>query len=156
METGWAYVGIDLSPAPLKTSPSAAAIRKSHPQPLARPVTLNRRGHHHCAVKAVHVKQTGYNGLMLPILEDSRLAERWSQAASPSKACSRNSAVCGTGLDTIPLPATSPTAQLSLILATSPRSPSNGKSLSPPRLLPVKEKSPATPPSSTTRSSSTP
>ena len=33
------------------------------------------------AVKAVPVKQIGYSGLMLPVMEDKRLAQRWSENA---------------------------------------------------------------------------
>ena len=31
------------------------------------------------AVKAVPVKQIGYSGLMLPVMEDKRLAQRWAE-----------------------------------------------------------------------------
>jgi len=48
------------------------------------------------AVKDVKVKQTGYSGLMLPILEDSRLAQRWSEGHISIDALLSYSAVCGT------------------------------------------------------------
>jgi len=41
---------------------------------------------------------------MLPILEDPRLAERWNNGLISLDALLSYSAVCGTGLDTIPLP----------------------------------------------------
>jgi uncharacterized protein len=41
---------------------------------------------------------------MLPILEDSVLAQRWSEGHLHVDALLAYSAVCGTGLDTIPLP----------------------------------------------------
>jgi len=117
METGWAYVGIDLSPAPLKDVSIGAAIENLIAQPFGSAGTLTAAATITAAVKAVHVKQTGYNGLMLPILEDSRLAERWSQGRVSLEGLLSYSAVCGTGLDTIPLPGDISTDQLTLILA---------------------------------------
>jgi len=117
METGWAYVGIDLSPAPLKDVSIGAAIENLIAQPFGSAGTLTAAATITAAVKAVHVKQTGYNGLMLPILEDSRLAERWSQGRVTLEGLLSYSAVCGTGLDTIPLPGDISTDQLTLILA---------------------------------------
>jgi len=117
METGWAYVGIDLSPAPLKDVSIGAAIENLIAQPFGSAGTLTAAATITAAVKAVPVKQTGYNGLMLPILEDSRLAERWSQSRVSLEGLLSYSAVCGTGLDTIPLPGYISTDQLTLILA---------------------------------------
>jgi uncharacterized protein len=68
------------------------------------------------AIKDVKVKQAGYSGLMLPVLEDSRLAERWSEGRISLDALLSYSAVCGTGLDTIPLPGDITAEQLSLII----------------------------------------
>jgi uncharacterized protein len=117
METGWAYVGIDLSPAPLKDVSIGAAIENLIAQPFGSAGTLTAAATITASVKAVPVKQTGYNGLMLPILEDSRLAERWSQGRVSLEGLLSYSAVCGTGLDTIPLPGDISTDQLTLILA---------------------------------------
>jgi uncharacterized protein (UPF0210 family) len=116
-ETGWAYVGIDLSPAPLKDVSIGAAIENLIQQPFGSAGTLTAAGAITAAVKAVPVKQTGYNGLMLPILEDSRLAERWSQGHISLEGLLSYSAVCGTGLDTIPLPGDITVEQLDMILA---------------------------------------
>ena len=48
--------------------------------------------------------RTGYNGLMLPVLEDSVLADRSQNNHFTIKDLLLYSAVCGTGLDTVPLP----------------------------------------------------
>lgn len=48
--------------------------------------------------------RAGFNGLMLPVLEDSILAERAAGGTLTLKDLLLYSAVCGTGLDTIPLP----------------------------------------------------
>jgi uncharacterized protein (UPF0210 family) len=49
-------------------------------------------------------QRAGFNGLMLPVLEDSRLAERSEDQKLSVKDLLMYSAVCGTGLDTVPLP----------------------------------------------------
>lgn len=49
-------------------------------------------------------KRTGFNGLMLPLLEDSTLAQRGADGVLTITDLLLYSAVCGTGLDTIPLP----------------------------------------------------
>jgi hypothetical protein len=49
-------------------------------------------------------QRTGYNGLMLPMLEDSILAARTETTQFTIKDLLLFSAVCGTGLDTVPLP----------------------------------------------------
>ena len=41
---------------------------------------------------------------MLPVLEDPTLAERWNAGFYSIDALMSYSAVCGTGLDTVPLP----------------------------------------------------
>ena len=140
METGWAYVGIDLSPAPLKDVSIGAAIENLIAQPFGSAGTLTAAATITAAVKAVSVKQTGYNGLMLPILEDSRLAERWSQGRVSLEGLLSYSAVCGTGLDTIPLPGDVSIEQLDMILADVATLAVKWKKPLSARLLPVKGK----------------
>jgi uncharacterized protein (UPF0210 family) len=53
---------------------------------------------------------------MLPVLEDTRLAQRWSEGRISIDALLSYSAVCGTGLDTVPLPGDISAEQLSLII----------------------------------------
>jgi hypothetical protein len=48
--------------------------------------------------------RAGFNGLMLPVLEDSTLAARSETGFFSVKDLLMYSAVCGTGLDTVPLP----------------------------------------------------
>jgi uncharacterized protein (UPF0210 family) len=116
LETGWAYMGIDLSPAPSGDVSIGAAIENLTTQPIGLSGTLTAAATITAAVKNVKVKQTGYTGLMLPILEDTRLAQRWSEGRISIDALLSYSAVCGTGLDTIPLPGDISAEQLSLII----------------------------------------
>jgi hypothetical protein len=115
-ETGWTYMGIDLSPAPSKDASIGAAIENLTTQPVGLSGTLTAAATITSAIRDVKVKQTGYNGLMLPILEDTLLAQRWSEGRISIDALLSYSAVCGTGLDTIPLPGDTSAEQLSLII----------------------------------------
>jgi uncharacterized protein len=115
-DTGWTYMGIDLSPAPLKNVSIAAALETLTGQPIGSPGTLTGAATITAAIRDIQVKQTGYTGLMLPILEDSRLAQRWSEGRLSLDALLSYSAVCGTGLDTVPLPGDITEQQLELII----------------------------------------
>ncbi len=48
--------------------------------------------------------RAGFSGLMMPVLEDATLAKRAAEGTLSVKDVLLYSAVCGTGLDTIPLP----------------------------------------------------
>jgi uncharacterized protein len=115
-ETGWTYMGIDLSPAPLKDVSIGAAIENLTTQPVGMSGTMTAAAMITAAIRDIQVKQTGYSGLMLPVLEDTRLAQRWSEGHLSIDALLSYSAVCGTGLDTIPLPGDTSVEQLSLII----------------------------------------
>ncbi len=55
---------------------------------------------------------TGFSGLMMPILEDATLAKRAAEGTLTVKDVLLYSAVCGTGLDTIPLAGDTTSEQL--------------------------------------------
>lgn len=102
--SGWEYVGLDPTPAPLMDVSIGAAIEKFTGQRLGSGGTLTAARIITEAVRSVTVKQVGYSGLMLPVLEDRRIAQRWSEGALSLDALLAYSAVCATGLDTVPLP----------------------------------------------------
>ncbi len=56
------------------------------------------------AVDRANFPHTGFSGFMQPVLEDSLLAERAAEGTLTIKDLLLYSAVCGTGLDTVPLP----------------------------------------------------
>lgn len=60
--------------------------------------------------------RAGFNGLMLPVLEDSTLAAQTDGGALTLKDLLLFSAVCGAGLDTVPLPGDSTPEQLAAVL----------------------------------------
>ncbi len=55
-------------------------------------------------LQSLEMKTCGYKGLMLPVMEDFGLAQRNNEGAYDITNLLVYSAVCGTGLDTIPLP----------------------------------------------------
>lgn len=61
-------------------------------------------------------QHVGFNGLMLAVMEDSVLARRAAEGSLSIKDLLLYSAVCGTGLDTIPLPGDTSVEELSAIL----------------------------------------
>lgn len=56
------------------------------------------------AIERASFPRTGFSGLMMPVLEDATLAKRAAQGTLTLKDVLLYSAVCGTGIDTIPLP----------------------------------------------------
>ena len=60
--------------------------------------------------------RAGFSGLLLPVLEDATLARRAADGSLNVKDLLLYSAVCGTGLDTIPLPGDTSAEQLSAVL----------------------------------------
>ncbi len=81
-------------------------------------------------------QRAGFNGMMMPVLEDSVLASRSGETLSV-KDLLLYSAVCGTGLDTVPLPGGATAGQLSaLLLDVAALSTRLGKPLTA-RLMPV-------------------
>jgi uncharacterized protein len=103
-ETGWTYLGVDPTPAPLGDVSIGAAIEAFTGARFGSSGTLTAARVITTAVKAVPVAQVGYSGLMLPVMEDKLLAQRWAESTFNIDSLLAYSAVCGTGLDTIPLP----------------------------------------------------
>ena len=103
-ESGWTYMGLDPTPAPLGDVSIGAAIEAFTGAKFGSSGTLTAARIITTAVKAVPVRQVGYSGLMVPVMEDKLLAQRWAEPTYNIDSLLANSAVCGTGLDTIPLP----------------------------------------------------
>jgi hypothetical protein len=101
--TGWSFMGVDPTPAPLADVSIGAAIETYTGAKFGSSGTMTAALIITTAVKAVPVKQIGYSGLMVPVMEDRRLAQRWAEGAYDIDSLLAYSAVCGTGLDTVPL-----------------------------------------------------
>ena len=88
-------------------------------------------------LQQIQIKQCGYTGLMLPVMEDSGLAKRNQQGKISLIKLLSYSSVCGTGLDTIPLPGDIPVETLyGILLDVASLSVKLNKPLSA-RLMPV-------------------
>jgi len=68
------------------------------------------------AIDRADFPHTGFCGLMLPVLEDATLAKRAADGSLSVKDLLMFSAVCGTGLDTVPLPGSVSAEQLQAVL----------------------------------------
>jgi uncharacterized protein len=67
------------------------------------------------AVKSLPLKLTGYSGLMLPVMEDVVLSQRANEGSYRLRDLLMYSALCGVGLDTVPVPETITPEQLAAI-----------------------------------------
>lgn len=115
------FGGIDLSPAPLGEDSIITAIEHVGFGRFGSPGTLAVVAALTAALKSTGLPTCGYCGLMLPVLEDAVLGQRWEDGAVNVHQLLLYSAICGTGLDTIPLPGDCPVesiAQLLLDVAT--------------------------------------
>jgi uncharacterized protein (UPF0210 family) len=63
-------------------------------------------------IQRAEFARTGFCGLMMPVLEDSTLAARAAEGTLTVKDLLLYSAVCGTGLDTVPLPGDTTSEQI--------------------------------------------
>ena len=113
--TGWEFMGVDPTPAPLGDVSIGAAIESYTGAKFGSSGTMTAALAITTAVKAVPVKQVGYSGLMVPVMEDSLLAQRWAEGAYNTDDLLAYSAVCGTGLDTVPYPGDISQAQIERI-----------------------------------------
>ncbi|MFL6352570.1 MAG: DUF711 family protein [Bryobacteraceae bacterium] len=94
---------MDPTPAPGGDVSIATAIESFTGQPFGAPGTETASAIITRAVKAVPVKQTGYSGLMMPVLEETTLTRRWSEETYGLDSIMAYSAVCAAGVDTVPL-----------------------------------------------------
>ncbi len=103
-DSGWKYMGLDPTPAPNTDSSIGEAIEKLTGTKFGSSGTLSAAAVITEAERSISVRRIGYSGLMLPVLEDSVLSQRWSEGTFDLDSLLAYSAMCGTGLDAIPLP----------------------------------------------------
>lgn len=100
------FLGLDFSLAPFPTpekSP-AAGIESLGASPFGAAGTLAAAALTTQAIQTADYPRCGFSGLMLPVLEDATLAQRAGGGSYDLHSLLLFSAVCGTGLDTVPLP----------------------------------------------------
>lgn len=112
------FGGIDfsLAPFPSEAQSLGTAFEKlgvpkigSHGSLLAAAILTE-------SIARANFLDTGFSGLMMPILEDATLAKRAAQGTLTVKDLLLYSAVCGTGLDTVPLPGETTAEQITPLL----------------------------------------
>ena len=118
--SGYTFTGLDISMAP-HPSPDksiARALEMVSGGPLGGPGTLTAAAFITSALKEArnHLPTVGYSGLMLPVLEDQTLADRAAEGLVTIDTLLLMSAVCGLGLDTVPLPGDVTPEQLESII----------------------------------------
>jgi len=114
----WTFMGVDPTPAPapLAGASIGAAIERYTGARFGSSGTLTAALIITTAVKAVPVRHIGFSGLMVPVMEDRVLAQRWAEGAYNTDALLAYSSVCATGLDTVPYPGDITEEQLARIL----------------------------------------
>jgi uncharacterized protein (UPF0210 family) len=68
------------------------------------------------ALERAHFPRAGFSSLMMPVLEDAILAVRAAEGRLTVKDLLLYSAVCGAGLDTVPLPGDTTSGQIAALL----------------------------------------
>jgi len=139
-ETGWIFEGVDTSPAPMRDISIGKAIENLIKAPFGSPGTITACSIITNVIQGIDVKRAGYSGLMLPVMEDEVLALRAAEGLFGLDELLSYSAVCGTGLDVIPLPGDISVEKLEkILLDVASISLKLDKALSA-RLIPIKEK----------------
>lgn len=112
------FLGIDLSLAPFPEQATSLgnAIEKmgvghvgAHGSVAAAAILTE-------CIQRAKFARTGFNGLLLPVLEDATLAQRAAEGKLSVKDLLLYCAVCGTGLDCIPLPGATSADQIAALL----------------------------------------
>jgi uncharacterized protein (UPF0210 family) len=103
---GIPFYGMDFSYAPFPDASCSlgGAVEMLGPEKTGQVGSLAAAAILADSLDAARWQKTGFNGLMMPVLEDSVLAQRSKDGTLTVKDLLMYSAVCGTGLDTVPLP----------------------------------------------------
>jgi uncharacterized protein (UPF0210 family) len=102
-EQGILFGGYDPSPAPMGEDSIVTAMEQAGYGPFGSVGTLTLAAALTAGLQSIPIAARGYRGLMLPVLEDAALGRCWAEGRVDVQTLLLYSAVCGTGLDTIPL-----------------------------------------------------
>ena len=110
------FTGVDLSPAPMGDDSIAGAFEAAGLGRFGEPGTLALAAAVTRGIQGSRLVTSGYCGLMLPPLEDRVLGERCAEGLLSVASLLSLSSVCGTGLDTVPLPGDAPVERVAALL----------------------------------------
>ncbi len=112
------FTGIDFSLAPFPTPEISigAALESLSGAPIGAAGMLAAAAVLTDAIDRAQFPRCGFSGLMLPVLEDAILARRVAEGRLGIGELLQCSAVCGTGLDTLPLPGDASESALAALL----------------------------------------
>jgi uncharacterized protein (UPF0210 family) len=115
-DAGLAFGGIDLSPAPMGEESIADAIEAAKLGRFGAPGTLAVATALTSGIQGTALPTCGYSGLMLPVLEDRTIGLRCADESINIQMLLTYSVVCGTGLDTVPIPGGTPPERVAALL----------------------------------------
>ncbi len=115
---GIVFDGIDfsLAPFPSETASIGAAMERMGVPKVGLHGSLAAAAILTEIVERARFPGVGFSGLLLPVLEDAVLARRAAEGTLTVKDLLLYSAVCGTGLDTVPLPGDTTANQIAPLL----------------------------------------
>jgi uncharacterized protein (UPF0210 family) len=137
-EHGVVFAGLDLSPAPFPIDfVSAVGGLEALGQQFGGAGSIFMAWRLTQTLKRAGLRKAGFSGLMMPVLEDTVLARRAAEGLLSVNDLLLYSTICGTGLDTVPLPGEISEAELSgIVLDVAALSTALGKPLTA-RLFPL-------------------
>jgi len=115
-QSGVAYGGIDVSVAPGPDDGLADAYESLGLGHFGSSGTLFISSLITSTVRSLAVTKVGYSGLMLPVAEDASLAKRANASLYSIHDLLTYSAVCGMGIDTVPIPGSTPPEKVAHLL----------------------------------------
>jgi hypothetical protein len=133
------FNGIDfsLAPYPSEAISIGAAIEKLGVDAFGGSGTVFATAFLTNCIRHANFPHTGFSGVMLPVLEDEVLARRAAEGCFSVNDLLLYSAVCGTGLDTVPIPGnTSPEEMAAIFIDMAAMAVSLHKPLTA-RLMPI-------------------
>ncbi len=111
------FKGLDfsLAPFPGQSSSIGAAVEKLGVAAFGGSGTLFATAFFTNCIRRANIPRTGFSGVMLPVLEDTVLAKRAAEGRFSVHDLLLYSAVCGTGLDTVPIPGSTQPEEIAAI-----------------------------------------
>ena len=114
--TGFGGIDFSLAPFPDDAHSLGQAVEEMGVTKIGRHGSLAAAAIITQAIEEADFPHTGFSGFMQPVLEDSVLARRAAEGSLTIKDTLLYSAVCGTGLDCIPLPGDTTAEQIAPLL----------------------------------------